>query len=96
MVKMKTTTVMTLKFPVEVRQEYIDEGECRKASLCMQKVAVTEALGYQLGLSANDLHKLHVRVDAGHIKFNYDGCRKPIASRGGTSGQKKLSPVLPA
>jgi hypothetical protein len=38
----------------------------------MEKVANVRALQKHLQLSDDELHRLHVRVDAGHIKFNYD------------------------
>jgi hypothetical protein len=73
MTKTTTKTIETIKLKVDVTNQHIDEGECRLAHKCMEKVAVTEALiagGY--GKSGAELR---VRVDAGHTKFNTLGHR---------------------
>lgn len=67
--------ITTLKVRVETKQEDIDEGECKLITKCMEKIAIARALTNQLELKPDEVTKLHVRVDGGHIKFNYDGYR---------------------
>ena len=73
MARVKTTTVATMKFRVNVNQGDIDNGECRIATCCMEKVAVTRALKKEFNIPDEDVHHLHVKVDAGHIKVNDGG-----------------------
>lgn len=76
MVKHGRRQVTTLKIRVETKQEDIDEGECKLITKCMEKIAIARALTSQLGLKKpEEISKLHVRVDGGHIKFNYNGYR---------------------
>jgi len=71
MLKRHKTTIEQIEFEVETKQQHIDEGECRLAHRCMQKLAITEAL---MKLFPDDSGH-HVRVDGGHIWFNADGWR---------------------
>lgn len=71
--RVKTTTVATMKFRVNVNQGDIENGECRVATRCMEKVAVTRALKKEFSIPDDKVRDLHVRVDAGHIRFNYGG-----------------------
>lgn len=64
--------IETIEFGVHVRQKHIEEGKCRLASKCMEKLANAEAL---IALFPNETGNFHVRVDAGHIRFNADGYR---------------------
>jgi len=72
---MKTNTrkVETFKFKVDVTQADIDNGKCRLAMQCMEKVAIARTLMNQYH-GKNDA-ELRVRVDAGHIRFNLRGQR---------------------
>ncbi|MGY3278160.1 hypothetical protein [Bradyrhizobium sp. S3.7.6] len=67
----KTKTIHTMKVQVGVTSIDINDGECRVATLCMEKVAIARAL--KTMFPNEPAHKLHVRVDAGHIKFNIAG-----------------------
>lgn len=69
----KTKTVHTMRVAVSVTKSDIVDGECRIASLCMQKMAIARAV--QSMFPNEPAHKLHVRVDGGHIKFNVAGYR---------------------
>lgn len=69
----RTKTVTTMKVRVNVNQGDIDNGECRIATRCMHKVAVTRALKKEFNVADEDVRHLHVKVDAGHIKFNHGG-----------------------
>lgn len=71
MVKRSRKTIETLEFDVETRQEHIEEGKCRLAHRCMEKLAIACVL-MEL-FPGEESH--HVRIDAGHIKFNADGWR---------------------
>jgi hypothetical protein len=72
---LRTEKNTILKLRVETTQHDIEEGKCRLATKCMEKLAVTSALVRQLKIPPEDIASLHVRVDAGHIKFNYRGFR---------------------
>jgi len=69
--KRSRRTIETLEFEVDTRQEHIDEGKCRLAHRCMEKLAIASALMVLFPEETNH----HVRIDAGHIKFNVDGWR---------------------
>lgn len=75
MVRHGRRNITTLKVRVETTQRDIDEGECGLITKCMEKIAIVRALTMQLKLKEPEVTKLHVRVDGGHIKFNYDGYR---------------------
>lgn len=64
-----------IKALIETTQQDIDEGECGLITKCMEKLAVVRALTKLLKLKDHEITKLHVRVDGGHIKFNYNGYR---------------------
>jgi hypothetical protein len=72
---LKTKTVTTTRIRINVTPDDIASSECRLPSRCMEKVAVIRALKDQFKLSDRAFGKLHVRVDAGHIKFNLGGHR---------------------
>jgi hypothetical protein len=72
---MKTKMITTMRVKVQVTPEDIKNSECRLPSRCMEKVAITRALKHQFKLSDRALGKLHLRVDAGHIKYNLNGRR---------------------
>lgn len=72
-VRTKTKLMASVKLPVSVLQRDIDEGKCGLATKCMEKLAITRALIEHLNIKPEKVHLLHVRVDAGHINFNYDG-----------------------
>jgi hypothetical protein len=63
--------IETFKFKVAVTQADIDNGKCRYASQCMEKVAVARTLMTEFGAKSDA--ELRVRVDAGHMKFNFRG-----------------------
>lgn len=69
----KSKTVETMKFRVQTTQQDINDGECRLATKCMEKVAVARTLQKHLQLSDDETRRLHVRVDAGHITYNHGG-----------------------
>jgi hypothetical protein len=71
----KTKITEHLKFRVQTSQQDIDEGECRLASRCMEKVAIARTLRKHLDLDDAAVRRLHVRIDAGHIHFNHEGSR---------------------
>src|SRR5262245_30451076 len=71
MLKLRTTKSVYFTFPVHTSKADIEEGECRLASHCMEKLAVTRALKREFPGESN----FHVRVDAGYIKFNVQGYR---------------------
>jgi hypothetical protein len=75
MVRQRSKVITTLKIRVETTQEDIDEGECKLITKCMEKIAIARALKEQLHLKDEEVSKLHVRVDGGHIRFNYKGYR---------------------
>lgn len=69
----KLQEVMTLH--VDVIQKDIEDGQPCTASLCMEKVAIARALDrLDPGAAARNQHH-KVRVDAGHVKFNFHGYR---------------------
>lgn len=68
-----TKTITTMKLKVHTIQFDIDDGECRIATKCMERVAVARAL--TLAFPKVSPHTFRVRVDAGTIKFNVDGYR---------------------
>jgi hypothetical protein len=72
---MRTRELVTMKIKVSTLQRDIDEGMCGVATRCMEKLAVTRALIDQLGIKSDKVPRLHVRVDGGHIRFNYNGHR---------------------
>jgi hypothetical protein len=65
-----TTKQVKISFVIVVEQSDIDVGECRVAHLCMIQVSVERFLRQHSGASDH-----HVRVDAGHVTFTYDGFR---------------------
>jgi hypothetical protein len=71
----KTTTrrIETFKFKVDVTKADIENGECRIATQCMEKVAIARTLMNEFRGKSDA--ELRVRIDAGHIKFNLRGCR---------------------
>lgn len=71
MVKRRRTTIEMIEFDVAVIAEDIESGECRLAHRCMEKLAVARALNDVFP----DETSHHVRIDAGHIRFNADGHR---------------------
>jgi hypothetical protein len=71
MLRRKRKTVEQIEFDVETRQEHIEEGKCRLAHRCMQKLAIAEVLMKLFPDQTNH----HVRITAGHIRFNADGWR---------------------
>ena len=71
----KTKTIETLKFRVTTTLQDIADGECGLATKCMEKVAIARTLKKHLGLSEDEVRRLHVRVDAGHVTFNHAGSR---------------------
>jgi hypothetical protein len=73
MVKRRKKTVETLKLDVRVIKDDISNGECRRATRCMEKVAIARSLSK--AFPDESPQKFHVRVDAGHIRFNVDGYR---------------------
>lgn len=73
MLKSRTRQIEELKLPVTVTENDIQNGECRIASRCMEKVAVARTLMKQYRGTSDA--ELRVRVDAGHIKFNLRGFR---------------------
>lgn len=75
MVKERKRQIVTLTIRVETEQEDIDEGACGLIKKCMEKLAIARALVQQLDLKAAATAKLHVRVDGGHVRFNYNGYR---------------------
>lgn len=72
--KTKKQTYETMDISASTEQRDINEAlECkgrRKVDLCAEKVSFNRALMDQLGEGT-----YHVRIDAGHITFNYDGYR---------------------
>jgi hypothetical protein len=64
--------VHTFKLKVSVSQADIEEGECRKPSRCMEKLAVERALE-KMFPNARGSH--HVKVHAGATFFNVSGYR---------------------
>lgn len=75
LIRKRVRKITTLKVKVHTRQSDIDNGVCKLANKCMEKLAVSRALSEQLNLSPDEITKLHVRVDGGHIRFNYDAWR---------------------
>jgi hypothetical protein len=71
MVKRSRRTVEQMEFNVETTQKHITDGECRLAHRCMEKLAIAEALMKLFPKEASH----HVRIDAGHIRFNANGYR---------------------
>ncbi len=71
MVKFSRKTSTKMKFKVDVTWPDIAGGVSCKASKCMHKVAIARTLDNMDRRGGH--HK--VRVDAGHIKFNYGGYR---------------------
>jgi hypothetical protein len=67
----RTKIIETLGFRVHVQQRDIEEGKCMLVSRCMHKIAIERALR-KLDLQGGD-HK--VRIDAGDLKFNFQGHR---------------------
>lgn len=72
-VKTTTRRIETFKFMVNVTQADIDNGECRMATRCMEKVAIARTLMTEFRGKSDA--ELRVRIDAGHIKFNLRGAR---------------------
>jgi hypothetical protein len=72
-VKTTTRRIETFKFKVDVTQADIENGECRMATRCMEKVAIARTLMTEFRGKSDA--ELRVRIDAGHIKFNLRGCR---------------------
>jgi hypothetical protein len=72
-----TQTQTVMKVRVKTTHQDIVDAECRKPLRCMERNAVTRALIELFGLQNKPdlVRKLHVRVDAGHIKWNWDGWR---------------------
>ena len=70
--KYSSQKVMVFNFTVHTQQRHIDEGECRKANRCMEKLAIQDALGR---LFPSDEGRHRVRIDGGHIRFNAAGYR---------------------
>jgi hypothetical protein len=73
MVKIITQTVARLKARIHVTQPDIVIGECLRKDRCMHKVAIARTLMSQLKIKSDA--ELRVRVDAGHIRFNWRGWR---------------------
>jgi hypothetical protein len=68
--------IITLKYKVHTSQEDIDNGVCKLTHKCMERIANIRALVEHLGLKDRDeINALHVKVDAGTIRFNYGGYR---------------------
>lgn len=74
-VKTRTKNVITMKIEVNTLQRDIDEGVCGLAVKCMEKLALTRGLIEQLGIKPDKVRHIHAKVDAGHMRFNYDGYR---------------------
>lgn len=75
MVKTRKTMAEKMDIAIDVFQRDINDGVPCTASLCMEKVAIARALDkIDPGAAARGQHH-KVRVDAGHIKFNYQGYR---------------------
>src|SRR6516164_8959831 len=72
MMKESTKKVHLLKFKVQVKTSDIEEGECRKPSKCMEKLAVERALKE---LFPHEKQNHRVRVHAGATTFNAKGYR---------------------
>ena len=72
MMKESTKKVHLLKFKVQVKTSDIEEGECRKPSKCMEKLAVERALKE---LFPHEKQNHRVRVNAGFTTFNAGGYR---------------------
>jgi len=70
MLKRRRKTIEQIEFEVDTRQEHIDEGKCRLAHRCMEKLAIAQALAKLFPDQTT-----HVRINAGHIWFNADGWR---------------------
>lgn len=62
---------VSFKFGVEVRVDHINEGKCGLPSLCMEKLAIAEALDREFGAG----EATRVRIDGAQIKFNLRGYR---------------------
>lgn len=71
MLKRRRKTIEQIEFEVDTRQEHINEGVCRLAHRCMEKLAINEVLMKLFP----DESSHHVRITAGHIQFNADGWR---------------------
>lgn len=82
---LKTKSITVIKIRVATTQHDIDEGMCLIPTKCMEVLAVSRALSNQLGLTPDQISRLRVRVNGGHIHFNYDGFRwiadMPAAAR---------------
>jgi hypothetical protein len=70
--KLSSRKIATMSATIDVTEEDIEHGECRLPHRCMVRVAVARELhSTDKDKSANH----HVRVDAGHIRFNFGGFR---------------------
>ena len=72
MPKMRKTRVTRIKFKVNVTQQHIDDGACRLASKCMEKLAVQDALRHEYPRQQDPFS---VRIDGAHCSFNAEGYR---------------------
>jgi hypothetical protein len=63
MARTQTKMIEIMKFDVNTTQADIDNGECRLANRCMEKVAIGRALGVETKGDAS-----HVRVDANQVR----------------------------
>lgn len=81
MTKIKIRKFVSFNFRVDVRQAHIEEGKCRLPHLCMEKVAIAEALDKEFGANRAE----RVRIDGAQIKFNLNGyrwqCTTPKAAK---------------
>ena len=75
MVRVRAKEMLTLKIKVSTEKRDVEAGKCGLPSRCMEKLAITRALWEQLKLSGVEVNRLNVRVDGGHIRFNYKGHR---------------------
>jgi hypothetical protein len=75
MPKLEKKTIITMKYKVNTTQRDIDDGECRSTIKCMERIANIRATTEYLGLDRAKINALHMKVDAGTIRFNYDGYR---------------------